>query len=141
MTELISKLAVMCESFLLLPEKRVLPWSICAFLLLADSTVNLSVIVLRSIRGIDRHSGWFFDVFHKDQINDAETVDEFLDFIVNEIYSELSEDGLSFAEDVVRVRNGLFYLVNRVLFLDVMKGVLQVGELQFDVLRQLIRLI
>jgi len=80
-------------------------------------------------------------VFYKDQINDAEAVDEFLDFIVNEIYSELSEDGLSFAEDVVRVRNGLFYLVNWVLFLDVVKGVLQVGELQFDVLRQLIRLI
>lgn len=80
-------------------------------------------------------------MFYKDQINDAEAVDEFLDFIVNEIYSELSEDGLSFAEDVVRVRNGLFYLVNWVLFLDVVKGVLQVGELQFDVLRQLIRLI
>ncbi len=40
-------------------------------------------------------------MFHEDKVDDAETVDKFLDFVVDEVYSELSENRLCFAEYVV----------------------------------------
>ena len=68
-------------------------------------------------------------MFHKNQVDDTETVDKLFDFIINEDDSELAKDRLSLAEDTVSMWNGFLDLIDGMFFLYVMKGILKVGKL------------
>ena len=65
-------------------------------------------------------------MLYQNEIDDAETVDEFSYFLVDKVYPQLSEYRLCLAENAVGVRDGLFNLVYRVLLLNIMQSVFQI---------------
>ncbi len=73
-------------------------------------------------------------MFHKNQVNDTETVDKLFDLIIDKDDSKLAKDRLSLAEDIVSMRNRFLDLIDGMFFLYVVEGVLKVRKLQLNVL-------
>jgi hypothetical protein len=73
-------------------------------------------------------------MFHKNQVDDTETVDKLFDLIIDEDDSKLAKDRLSLAEDTVSMGNRFLDLIDGMFFLYVVEGVLKVRKLQLNVL-------
>ena len=73
-------------------------------------------------------------MFHKNQVNDTETVDKLFDLIIDKDDSKLAKDRLSLAEDIVSMRNRFLDLIDGMFFFYVVEGVLKVRKLQLNVL-------
>jgi hypothetical protein len=80
-------------------------------------------------------------VVHQYDVDDAKTIHDFLDFLVQKIPLDDPEEGFSFIEDIIDLRKCLLELVHRMLLLNVMQSALDVQDLQFDHMQQFLALV
>ena len=83
----------------------------------------------------------FFDIFEEDDVDYSEAVYDFLDLLMDKVGSEHSEKRFHFIERIVNLGKGFFELSDGVLFLNIVKRVFDVEDLNADCVQQLFSLI